>query len=182
LPTVVDLAANTAGLTSDRLPAPIDGRSLIGALEGYEDADAAILGLYLAEAVAAPMMMVRQGRYKLIMCGSDPVQLFDLTTDPDENNNLAAAADHAAAVAAMTAIVEARFNAADIGGAVIASQQSRLAVFKALNKGKTYPWDYQPLRAASQQYTRNAQDVAQTDMTSRYPVAPPLITRKSPSQ
>jgi choline-sulfatase len=181
LPTVIDLA-DKACLSSHRLPAPIDGRSLIGALAGDEQANTGVLGLYLAEAVAAPMMMVRQGPFKLILCGSDPVQLFDLTTDPDENNNLSADLDHTATVAAMTATLATRFNAVDIGSAVIASQQARLSVFKALNKGKTYPWDYQPLRAASQRYTRNTQDVAQTDLTSRYPAAPPLIKRKSPSR
>ena len=54
--------------------------------------------------------------------------------------------------------------------AVIESQQARLAVFKALGKGHLYPWDYQPLRLASEQYTRNHRDVTETDVTSRFPL------------
>jgi choline-sulfatase len=178
LPTLVDLAAKADNPASGRLATPVDGRSLIAALEGDEAADAPLFGLYLAEAVAAPMMMLRQGPWKFIMCGSDPVQLFHLTTDRHENTNLAAAPEQAGVVAAMRAAVEARFDVSAISREVIASQQARLSVFKALNTGKAFPWDYQPLRDAAKQYTRNTQDVTQKDMTSRYPAAPPLPQRQ----
>jgi choline-sulfatase len=86
--------------------------------------------------------------------------------------------ERAELVASMRAALYARFDVARISRAVIASQQARLSVFQALNTGKTYPWDYQPLRDAAQQYTRNTQDVALKDMASRYPKPPPLPPRK----
>jgi choline-sulfatase len=175
MPTLVDLVQPDQ--ESGRLAAPVDGRSLMRVLSGDEDVDAGVFGLYLAEAVAAPMMMLRQRSWKLIVCGSDPVQLFDLAHDPHESNNLAGTVEHACVVAEMSAAIASRFNVATITGEVIASQQARLSVFKALNTGRLYPWDYQPLRAASEQYTRNHQDVVSTDVTSRYPAAPPVIKK-----
>jgi choline-sulfatase len=165
LPTLVDLAH--AGKASERLPSAVDGRSLVGALNGIEDADASVFGVYLAEAVTAPLTMFRQGPWKLIECGSDPVQLFNLADDPHEMCNLALA--EPARVEHLRPSLAARFDQVGLRREVIASQQARLAVFKALHTGKIFPWDYQPLRDASEQYTRNHQDVARTDQVSRYP-------------
>ena len=52
---------------------------------------------------------------------------------------------------------------------VRASQRARLAVFRALQQGATYPWDFQPSRSAAGQYTRNTMDVALRDQQSRFP-------------
>ena len=60
---------------------------------------------------------------------------------------------------------------------VLASQQERLVVFQALSKGHIYPWDFQPLRAASEQYTRNHRDVTETDILSRFPPAPEAVKK-----
>jgi choline-sulfatase len=54
---------------------------------------------------------------------------------------------------------------------VRASQRARLAVFRALQHGATYPWDFQPSRVASKQYTRNTMDVARREQQSRFPPA-----------
>ena len=167
LPTLVDLA--TPG-TSSKLAMSVDGRSLAGVLAGGELDDAPVLGEYLAEAVGAPMHMIRQDKWKFIRCGSDPDQLFDLAADPAENANLANSTGHAAVAEKFSAQISARFDVAAIARAVLESQQARLAVFKALGKGHLFPWDYQPLRAASEQYTRNHKDVTETDVTSRYPL------------
>ncbi|MBV8566154.1 MAG: choline-sulfatase [Methylobacteriaceae bacterium] len=167
LPTLVDLARPGA---SSALAAPIDGRSLLPALQGSSaDPQATVLGEYLAEGVCAPMVMVRQGRWKFIACGDDPDQLFDLEADPHENRNLAADPAWAAEAANLRAIVAARFDREAIRRDVMASQKARLSVFKALTKGKVFPWDYQPLRLAAEQYTRNHREVTATDVMSRYP-------------
>ena len=167
LPTLVDLAE--PGL-SERLAMQVDGHSLHGALHGRTCAAPPVLGEYLAEGVSAPMHMIVDGNWKFIRCGGDAEQLFNLAADPAENNNLAANAAEAARVADYRAQLDARFDVAATRQAVIDSQQARLAVFKALGKGHLYPWDYQPLRAASEQYTRNHRDVTETDVTSRFPL------------
>ena len=43
-----------------------------------------VLGEYLAEGAVAPIVMIRQGRYKFVHCPADPDMLFDLAEDPDE--------------------------------------------------------------------------------------------------
>ena len=167
LPTLADLATPGA---SGSLAVPVDGRSLAGALEGGTLPDAPVMGEYLAEAVGVPMHMLRQGPWKFIQCGADPNQLFNIANDPAENRNLAGMPQHGALEAEFAARLAARFDVAATTRAVLESQQARLAVFKALGQGHLFPWDYQPLRAASEQYTRNHRDVTETDVASRFPL------------
>ena len=178
LPTIVDMVKPGA---SDALAAPVDGRSLAPLLMGGpEDETQATLGEYLAEGVHAPMYMVRQGRWKFVACETDPDQLFDLAADPHENRNLATEPEHAERVAGFQAMLAARFDVAAIKADVVASQKSRLTLFRALTKGHVFPWDFQPLRDASEQYTRNHRDVTETDILSRFPPAPEA--RKKPGR
>ena len=102
---------------------------------GPEDEAQATLGEYLAEGVHAPMYMVRQGRWKFIACETDPDQLFDLAADPHENRNLAGEPEHAERVAESQAMLAARFDVAAIKADVVASQKSRLTLFRALTEG-----------------------------------------------
>ena len=167
LPTLADLAEPGS---SGRLAMAVDGRSLVPALHGGTLAGRPVLGEYLAEGVCAPMHMLREGDWKFVRCGTDADQLFNLSADPQENHNLAGEAAHAWRVTACRATLDERFDTAATRASVIESQQARLAVFKALGKGHLYPWDYQPLRLASEQYTRNHRDVTETDVTSRFPL------------
>ena len=50
-----------------------------------------------------------------------------------------------------------------------ASQRARHTVFQALREGVAFPWDFQPKRVASEQYTRNSADVAERDRLARFP-------------
>jgi choline-sulfatase len=175
LPTFCDIAS--AGTMS--LAGPVDGRSLYPLLTGAaENGDAAAMGEYLAEAAMAPMYMLRQGRWKFIHSEPDPDQLFDLKSDPRELRNLAGEREHQERVASFRSILEARFDAAATKREVMESQAARHMLFAALKKGNYFPWDFQPLRDASEQYTRNHMDVTERDLQSRFPKAP-RIERKS---
>ena len=57
---------------------------------------------------------------------------------------------------------------------VLESQQSRHVLFEALKRGNHFPWDFQPLRDASEQYTRNHMSVTDRDLQSRFPHAPDI--------
>jgi choline-sulfatase len=167
LPTAADLAR--PGL-SETLARPVDGRSLLPLLEGAdEDPDATVAGEYLAESALAPMVMLRRGRWKLVHTASDPDQLFDLESDPLELVNVADG--NPDLVGELLAEVRRRWDLEAIDRSVRESQQARLAVFRALQLGEATPWDYQPVRAASRQYTRNTMDVAERDRLSRFPPA-----------
>jgi choline-sulfatase len=166
-PTLADIAR--PGLSHD-LAAPVDGRSLVPLLEGGAESDSATaVGEYLAESVLSPMVMIRRGRWKFIHTPSDPDQLFDVEGDPLELVNLAEAPEHEAVARAFRTEVAERWDLDAIEADVRASQQARLTVFPALQQGATFPWDFQPARAASKQYTRNTMDVALRDRQSRFP-------------
>jgi len=166
-PTICDLAR--PGLSAEA-PIPLDGRTLLPDLEGTTaDPATTVASEYLAEGALAPMFMLRRGRWKFVHTAPDPDQLFDLEIDPLEEWNLAAAPEHAKTVADFRAEVERRWDASALEDAVLRSQCARLHVFQALRRGEYFPWDYQPLRKASEQYTRNHMDVALRDQQSRFP-------------
>jgi choline-sulfatase len=167
LPTLADLAR--PGLSGE-LARPVDGRSLVPLIEGApEDPDATVVGEYLAECVPAPMVMIRRGKWKFVHVPGDPDQLFDLDADPLELRNLASDGAFEAEVRTFREEAQARWDLESIDRSVRESQRARLVVFRALARGRPYPWDFQPARPAAEQYTRNTMDVAERDARSRFP-------------
>jgi len=171
LPTFADIAADGKASFARK----IDGRSLYPLLCGApEDNEATAWGEYLAEGAVAPLYMLRRGNWKFIHTPVDPDQLFDLAADPQERVNLADEPRHKAQAQAFRREVEQAFDIARITGEVLESQQSRLMMFEALRRGAHFPWDFQPLRQASEQYTRNHMSVTDRDLRSRFPAAPDI--------
>ena len=125
------------------------------------------------------MYMLRKGAWKLIHSEPDPDQLFDLESDPHERRNLAAVPRHAELVKNFRHVLASRFDPSATKRKVMQSQKARHMLFAALKKGNYFPWDFQPLRDASEQYTRNHMDVTERDLQSRLPKAPPIL-KKSP--
>jgi choline-sulfatase len=172
LPTLADIG-NGKPLALARA---VDGRSLVPLLEGQNENDEATAwGEYLAEGVVAPMYMLRRGPWKFIHTPTDPDQLFNIENDPDELNNLAP--EHPIA-AKFRAEVEAKFDIPRIHAQVLESQKSRLMMFEAMKNGSLFPWDFQPLRKASEQYTRNHMSVTERDLKSRFPQAPDIEAKR----
>ncbi len=169
--SLADIAPTLAAIGGQtKLARAVDGRSLVPLLEGEGDGlEATVWGEYLAEGAVAPMYMLRRGPWKFIHTPSDPDQLFNLVDDPDELHNLAGS--HPLSEL-FRREVETKFDIARIHGDVLRSQQSRLMLFEAMKKGAQFPWDFQPLRQASEQYTRNHLSVTDRDTLSRFPKAP----------
>ena len=130
------------------------GASLAPVLAGRGDAPGEAVAEYLAEGVSAPAVMIRRGRHKYVRCGDDPDQLFDLEADPHEVRNLAGDAAAAALVASFRDESDARWDLADLERRVVASQERRHSVARALAVGAHFPWDYQPRIDATRQYVR----------------------------
>ena len=154
----------------------VDGRSLYPLLLGaHEDPQGTAWGEYLAEGAIAPMYMLRRGPWKFIHSPVDPDQLYNLADDPNELVNLASThpLGHQ-----FRAEVEAKFDIPRIHKEVLESQQSRLMLFEALKRGNHFPWDFQPLRDASEQYTRNHMSVTDRDLKSRFPHAPDIEDKR----
>ncbi|MBV9943007.1 MAG: hypothetical protein JO262_12830 [Solirubrobacterales bacterium] len=122
---------------------------------------------YHAEGVNAPAVMIREGRWKLIVCRDDPDQLFDLSQDPLELVNLAQSPRGGAVVGELRAELERRLDLADIERRVLESQRERRVVAAALAVGEVFAWDYQPYVDASMQYVRTREDLYELQRRGR---------------
>lgn len=164
MPTLIDIS----GGNRQSLGIAIDGRSLTPHLDGGAGHDEAI-GEYLAEGAIAPIVMIRRGEFKFIHSPADPDQLYDLSHDPGERDNLAQNPTCAAVVADFRAEVGKRWDLAALDARVLESQRRRRLVDAALNKGEHRSWDFQPLRDASKQYMRNNMDLDDLEAMARFP-------------
>ncbi len=164
LPTL----ANLAGIDLSQIEAWTDGHDLAPIASGARRPEPVPME-YAAEASQAPMVSIRDKRFKFNHCEIDPPQLFDMDADPHELTNLAADPAHAETVAGYMEQVEARWNLARFDEQVRASQARRLVVYDALRNGAYYPWDYQPLREASKRYMRNHLDLNDLEERQRFP-------------
>jgi choline-sulfatase len=164
MPTLCDLA----GIALDDIRPWTDGTSLLPLATG-QGGRRAVPMEYAAEASEAPMVGLRKGRWKLILCPLDPDLLFDLDADPDEMDNLADQPDHAATLAELKDEARALWDLDRFDADVRASQARRLIVYEALRNGAYYPWDFQPLQKASERYMRNHMDLNVLETNQRFP-------------
>ena len=125
-----------------------DGESLVPLATGTPRTSPVAME-YAAEGTITPMVALRMGAWKYIHCPADPDQLYDLNNDPDEATNLATNPRAAEILAHFKTLTAARWNLPAYDGEVRASQARRWIVYEALRNGAYYPWDHQPLRAAS---------------------------------
>lgn len=160
--------AAIAGVDTSGFTAWTDGVSLLPALQGGER-DAPVLMEYAAEGSYAPLVSIREGRYKFNFCELDPAQLFDLESDPGENRNLAGDPAHAALVEAFVDKVRARWDMARFDADVRDSQARRWVVYEALRQGRYQPWDFEPDGRSHDRYMRNHMDLNVVEERARYP-------------
>ncbi|MCB6178488.1 choline-sulfatase [Rhodobacter sp. Har01] len=124
---------------------------------------------YAAEGSITPMVALREGAWKYIRCPADPEMLFDVANDPEERANLASDPRAAAVLAHFQALAEARWDIPRYDAEIRESQARRWVVYQALRNGAYFPWDYQPLRAASERYMRNHMDLNVLEESKRFP-------------
>jgi choline-sulfatase len=168
LPTLVELADN--GRSTPTYATPLDGHSLLPHLHDSQTKDNhPVYGELLGEGAIAPLLMVRDGRYKYIYSPPDPEQLYDLESDPQELNNLAGQPQITNIRQSFYDQVLARWDISRLHEQVLASQRRRRLVDKALRHGRYTSWDFQPFDDASQKYMRNHLDLNVLERTARYP-------------
>ncbi|MDU8912896.1 choline-sulfatase [Aestuariicoccus sp. MJ-SS9] len=163
-PTLCELA----GVSMEDVMPWTAGLSLVPQMNGLRRTEPVAME-YAAEASEAPLVCLREGRWKYTACALDPEQLFDLETDPHELHNLAGAPAHHDILTALRAKAEARWDLARFDAEVRASQARRRVVYEALRQGGYFPWDFQPLRAASERYMRNHMDLNVLEENQRFP-------------
>jgi choline-sulfatase len=187
LPTLVDLVGTKLWATLD-----IDGHSLYPFLrgEGVNGAQDTAYAEYCGEGTIAPLMMIRRGKWKYVICPVDPEQLYDLHADPKELINLALPskslppstssalatistptdpAEAAAALEGFRAEAEAKWDLPAITRSVHHSQRQRTLVWSALTKGKFTSWDYNPVDDGREKYIRSHLPLDELELRARYP-------------
>jgi choline-sulfatase len=146
----------------------VDGESLVPLAAGF-DRTSPVAMEYAAEASYAPLVALVEGRWKFTRCVLDPDQLFNLDADPQELKNLADDPDHFETYQRFADMAASRWKLDAFDAEVRESQARRLVVYDALRNGAYFPWDYQPLRRASERYMRNHMDLNDLEETQRYP-------------
>lgn len=141
LPTLVELAeapiADTAGISLLEM-----ARQEQKGQMGPQDRD--VFVEYLAEGTHAPQITLVRGQYKYIVCPGDPDQLFDLETDPHELHNVADSQDYREIAQTLRDALDVRYDFQQLEAEVLKSQKLRHVVARALQQGKTRPWDLSP--------------------------------------
>jgi choline-sulfatase len=165
---VVPTLAELVGVDLAQVQPWTDGESLVGVASGARRR-AAVPMEYAAEGSHAPLVALREGRFKLVLCELDPPQLFDLKEDPHELSDLAAHPNYAETLATMTQTARSRWDLQRFDAEVRAGQARRRVVYEALRNGAYYPWDYQPLQRASERYMRNHMDLNVLEDAQRFP-------------
>ena len=163
-PTLCDLA----GVSMADVMPWTDGESLVPLARGRGRTSPVAME-YAAEASITPLVGLRQGRWKYTNCAADPEQLFDLEADPQERVNLADDPAHAATLERFRVMAATRWDLEAFDAAVRESQARRWVVYEALRNGAYYPWDFQPLRAASERFMRNHMDLNVLEENQRFP-------------
>ena len=163
-PTLCDLV----GISMAEVMPWTDGESLVPLAKGQARTSPVAME-YAAEGSITPMVALRQGAWKYIRCQADPDLLFDLANDPDEDQNLATDPRAAEILAHFQLMADERWDLAAYDAEVRQSQARRWVVYEALRNGHYYPWDYQPLRAASERYMRNHMDLNVLEENKRFP-------------
>nr|WP_281435944.1 choline-sulfatase [Oricola nitratireducens] len=163
-PTVCDLAK----IDISEIHPWTDGETLVPLMTGGSR-DNPVRIEYAAEGSYAPLVCLRQGKWKYTHCELDEPQLFDLDADPLELKNLAHEPDHAATASDFARMAGEYWDMAAFDAEVRQSQARRWVVYEALRNGSYYPWDYQPLQKASERYMRNHMDLNVLEESQRFP-------------
>lgn len=173
LPTFLEIAGGKECIPDGIL----DGRSLMALARGETDLADEAIGEYCAEMTPSPVFMIRRGSLKYIHCDADPPQLFDLSTDPNEIENLAERPEWSVTARSLAEEVAARWDSEALRRQVLDSQRSRHVLNAAMEAGAGEAWDFNPHRDASSEYVRNHMDW--TVAAARYRFPPPDVASRT---
>ena len=174
-PSLIALA-DLEGAVTPALPDAPAGRSLLPDILGETPAgETEVLGEYLGESAVGPLVMIKRGRHKFILGEGCPALLYDLEQDPLERVNLAEQDAHEPLARALAEEVAQRWDFAALKEQVVADQDRRAFVDRAMKKGRHTAWDHQPIADATRLYARNVgETLGDAEHESRLPyLAPP---------
>lgn len=179
LPTMCDLVG-----TKPEPGFPMDGISMLPHLLGQEGHDT-VFAEYTGEGTISPLMMIRRGPWKYIICPADGEQLFNLKDDPYELRDLVKSLGKKASnlsaedlkvkevFEAFSAEAKAKWDFEKITNEVLQSQRQRKFVWKALRIGQFTSWDHNPVDDGRKKYIRSNMELDDLERMARYPPVDP---------
>lgn len=164
-PTLCDMA----GIDLADIEPWVDGTSLVPLFDPRGLRVDPVRIEFAAEGSIAPMVCLVDGPWKYVRCAADPDMLFNLDSDPGERDNLAGDPAQVENLSNLQAATAEYWDLDRFDATVRESQARRWVVYEALRNGAYFPWDYQPLRAASERYMRNHMDLNVLEEAKRFP-------------
>lgn len=138
VPTLLDIAGVAKG---ERLP--LDGRSLLGLLDGSDAEDWEAISEYHSQGSHSACFMIRSGRFKYVYIHGHESRLFDLEVDPGEWSDLSGRRGYEQIEEQFQARIYELFDPDAINKATLESIQKRTLVRRAMDIGHTR-WDFEP--------------------------------------
>ena len=92
-----------------------------------------------------------------------------MESDPNELHNLATSQNFSEELAEFRKISDAKWDLESFDKEVRKSQAQRCIVYESLRNGEYYPWDFQPLKKASERFMRNHMDLNEVEERQRFP-------------
>jgi choline-sulfatase len=126
--SLVDLSATILDIAGADLP-ELTGTNLAPLLRGdVPESSGSSITEYFAVGAVGPTRMLRRGSHKLSYYHNEPLELFDLDSDPDELTNLANDNEHADIQQSLLAELLTDWDPDDLDRRIRASQRDRLLI------------------------------------------------------
>ena len=152
--SLLDLPVTLIDISGQDPAQELDGRTLLPALQGEELATVPIISEYHGDGIMRPSFMVRLGDWKYHYCHNLGAQLFDLSKDPEEWENLSGISQYSEIEQKLNAILTSgKFDLEKIGREVWERLPLKKVVNQAMKANDTH-WDYQVDQNASGLYVR----------------------------
>ena len=157
--SIVDVAPTVLELAGIRDYLPMDGRSLLPQLNGESDPDRYVFCENYSEGVSDVCIAVRKGDYKYtyIYRGEDldpQEQLFNVTDDPDEWNNLSGTKKIRSIETELRNIILSNFDPEFIDRDAQLSFERRRIIHESRKVSNPPKWDYRPVEDIHHMYWR----------------------------
>ncbi|SHG83583.1 sulfatase-like hydrolase/transferase [Marivita hallyeonensis] len=152
--SLIDVPATLIDIAGQEPVAPLEGRSLLAAIQGADLDVIPIVSEYHGEGIMRPSFMVRLGDWKYHYCHGSAPQLFNLAEDPNEWTNRAGDADCQEIEAQLNKVVTGgTFDLAKIRSEVWERLPLKQVVNNAMKTNRT-AWDYTVDQSSTGRYVR----------------------------
>ncbi|MGL4631173.1 MAG: sulfatase-like hydrolase/transferase [Leadbetterella sp.] len=157
--SIVDITPTVLDVCGIKDALPMDGRSLLPQMNEKFDKDRYIFCENYSEGVLTTCLMVRQGNHKLTYIYAGPnrdpeLQLFDVSTDPLEMNNLATNPSHTTIKDKLLKIILSNFDPEKLDKDAQLSYERRRIINEGRKASEPPKWDYRPFEDVHKMYWR----------------------------